>query len=522
MTRRDLIALFMLGLLLSGVIASYQTLPGYMDADYYFAGGIQLATGKGFTEPYIWNYLADPQALPVPSHTYWMPLASIVSAIGMWLTSSTSYAAGRFPFILLSACIPALTAILAFNLTSTRRIAWTAGLLAVFSCYYAPFLPAVDNYGLYMLLGTLFFLWLPRTQPWTPLLLGMLAGLMTLSRSDGLLWLGLAGLAVLAKSEYRFFGEFKPWLRQILLAGTATVGGYCLIMGVWHLRAWTLFQSFLTPGGGKLLWLQNYRETFIYPASALTRDSFLQAGWTVAVQNRLEALSANLSTAFFAQGSLFLVPFILAGLWHYRADLRVKFGAFAWMLLLVVMSFVFPFAGMHGSFHHAGAALQPLLWILAAVGMDLLLGALQRRGQFTDQFAPFIFQGMLVVFALGFTVFLVNTRVVANGWAQDDVIYGEVEAMLQDNGISPMDVVIVPNPPGYYVRTRRSAIRLPAGDETSLLAVSEKFQAWYLILEKSRDLGPLQPLYDVPQSRGPFRYLGTTANARLYEIVKRP
>ena len=82
MNWRHYLVLFVIGLAVPFAVSRYQSLPGYMDADYYFAGGIQLATGKGFTEPYIWNYLSDPQTLPTPSHTYWMPLASIVSAIG--------------------------------------------------------------------------------------------------------------------------------------------------------------------------------------------------------------------------------------------------------------------------------------------------------------------------------------------------------------------------------------------------------------------------------------------------------
>ena len=120
---------------------AFRTLPGYMDADYYFAGGIQLANGKGFTEPYIWNYLSDPQQLPNPSHTYWMPLASIVSALGMWLTGQASYAAGRLPFILLSACVPLLTATLAFEVTRKPILAVVSGLLihflALLCAFYA-------------------------------------------------------------------------------------------------------------------------------------------------------------------------------------------------------------------------------------------------------------------------------------------------------------------------------------------------------------------------------------------------
>jgi hypothetical protein len=170
-----------------------------MDADYYFAGGIQLAQGKGFTEPYVWNYLSDPQGVPNPSHTYWMPLASIVSAVGMWIAGLTTYAAGRAPFILLSACVPLLTATLAFSISRQTGLAMISGLLSIFSMYYAPFMPVPDNYGLYMMFGASFLLFAPRTEKWIPLALGALAGLLTLARSDGLLWLGLAGLTVMLK-----------------------------------------------------------------------------------------------------------------------------------------------------------------------------------------------------------------------------------------------------------------------------------------------------------------------------------
>jgi hypothetical protein len=77
MNWRQYLILFVIGLILPFAISRFQHLPGYMDADYYFAGGLELAKGNGFTQPYLWNYLDDPQGLPHPSHTYWMPLASI-------------------------------------------------------------------------------------------------------------------------------------------------------------------------------------------------------------------------------------------------------------------------------------------------------------------------------------------------------------------------------------------------------------------------------------------------------------
>jgi len=521
MNWRHYLVLFAIGLAVPFAVSRYQTLPGYMDADYYFAGGIQLATGKGFTEPYIWNYLSDPQKLPTPSHTYWMPLASIVSAIGMWLTSQTSYAAGRLSFIILSACVPLLTATLAFDLVKNQWIALVAGLLACFSLFYAPFMPVPDNYAIFMLLGGAFLLFAPKKQKWIPVLLGGLAGLMTLARSDGLLWLGLAGLTVMWKSATKENGEknsFKQWLALIMPSGMLVLLGYFIIMGPWHYRTWTLFKSFLTPGGGKLLWLQSYAETFIYPATKLTMESFLQTGWNIAWQNRLDAFNSNLNTAIFAQGGLFLLPLILIGVWQLRNDLRTKIAVTGWIITFIVMTVVFPFAGSRGSFHHAGAAMQPLWWVAAPVGVDAVIVWARRHNQLTDKYAPYVFQSLLIIIAILFTAYLVNTRVVSTGWAKDDVIYASVEAKLQEQGISPMDVVIVPNPPGYFVRTGRSAIRLPLGDEFTVLDVAKKFHAGYLIIEKSDTLGALQDLYDNPQQNLDFAYLGEVDGARLFRI----
>src|SRR5688500_672630 len=283
MNWRHYLILFIIGLSVPFAVSRFQTLPGYMDADYYFAGGVQLVNGKGFTEPYIWNYLSNPQGLPHPSHTYWMPLASIVSAIGMWLTGQSTYAAGRAAFILLSACVPLLTAALAFDISRQTRLAIVSGLLSIFSLYYTPFMPVPDNYALYMLFGGTFLLLAPRQQKWIPIALGALAGLLTLARSDGLLWLGLAGLSVMWKNPLSLRSTpVGGWERagvkvsNIILAVLLALLGYLLIMGPWHLRNMNHYGSFMTPGGGRLLWLENYNQTFIYPPENLTREGFLE------------------------------------------------------------------------------------------------------------------------------------------------------------------------------------------------------------------------------------------------------
>jgi hypothetical protein len=372
-----------------------------------------------------------------------------------------------------------------------------------------------------MLLGAAFLLLVSRHGTWVPFALGAFAGLMTLARSDGLLWLGLAGLSVIwnvASAEDAAQKTDGQRLARLIRSGLLILVGYLLVMGFWHARNLIMFGSALTPGGGRLLWLQNYNQTFINPPEAHTRESFLQAGWDAALQSRVRALSANASNAFGAQGAIFLFPLIVVGLWQLRGQQRTRLAVTGWLLLFFVMTFVFPFAGARGSFFHAGAAFQPYWWVAAPVGLDALLAKLRARGQFADEHAPYFLQGVLVLLAVLMTAYLVNFRVIASGWAQDDVIYPAVETALLDNGIQPGDVVIVRNPPGYYIASGRPSVSLPFGDEQTILAVAQRYGARYLVLEEGGTFDSIQDLYDDPHGHPSFHFLGEVNGAKLYSI----
>ncbi len=526
MTRRVLLILFLIGLVVPIAIACFQSLPGYMDADYYFGGGIQLASGKGFTEPYLWNYLSDPAGLPTPSHAYWMPLASIVAALGMWLTGQTTFTAARLGFILLAALVPPLTALLAFRLTANRTLSLLSGLLACFPIYYAPFLPVTDNYAIYMVLGAVYFLLLSSlatSSKHSFLLffgLGILSALFSLARSDGLLWLGISLLIVLwqANRLSPFKSSFLHFTFYVFRFSLFVFLGFLLLMSPWYARNLSTFGTLMAPGGSRALWLTNYNDTFAYPASQLTMQSWLASGWTSILQARLGALKLNLLNAFAAQGGIFLLPFILIGLWKLRNDLRVRVAALAWVLLLLVMTIVFPFAGARGAFFHAGAALQPLWWIMAPLGLDVVVRFIRSRGMF-DERAFAIFGGALVGMSVLMTTVIFVIRV-APGWAREDGPYVGVEKFLVQQGAPKDAIVIVRNPPGYNIVSGRPAIALPVGGLPAILAVAGRFQARYLVLEPEGTSGDLQVLYDQPNSNPSFHYLGATDGNRIYEILR--
>jgi len=475
MTWRNYILLALLGLILAILVAAFQSAPGYMDADYYYSGGLQLAQGHGFTEPYLWNYLDDPVGLPHPSFAYWMPLASLLAAAGAALFGPDSWLAARIGFLLVAASIPPLTAALAWSFSHRRDLALVSGLLAVFSAFYLPYLQVTDTFGLYMLLGGIFFLLLSgigssaksRSFFIMFLFLGLVAGLMHLTRADGLLWLLVALIAV--------FGR-------------------------------------------------------------LTFSTWWQAGLASILKARLWALGINLERTLAEQGEIFLLPLIGIGLWHLRRDRRIQLAGLAWLLTLAMMTVVFPFAGARGGFFHSGAAVQPVWWALAPIGLDRVIEWGRRKRGWDAKQAGMIFRPALVVLAvlLSASIFwgkiIGSNRVEVSGssapssaavplaplWSQENIAYEQVAAFLVKMGASASDIVMVANPPGFHLASGNPAIAVPDGDTSTLLEVAERYNAIYLVLEAGSVPSGLLPVYDAGAAQTGLAYLGEVAGARIF------
>jgi hypothetical protein len=184
------LVLYLAGLAVFGTAAALIPAPGYMDAEYYFATAGQLARGNGFVEPFLWNYLSAPPALPAPSHTYWQPLASLLSAASMAGLGAT-FRAAQIPGVLFAAAIPLLAARTAISLAIGRRQAWLAGVLGLLPGFFTPYLVTTDTFALFAVIGGLLF-WqvgevVSRPSTWRWAALGALVALVSLARADGLL-----------------------------------------------------------------------------------------------------------------------------------------------------------------------------------------------------------------------------------------------------------------------------------------------------------------------------------------------
>lgn len=516
--RSDCVILLIIGLLVALGVAALQRVPGYIDADYYFAVGKQLASGHGFTQPFLWNYLSQPQGLPYSSNSYWNPLAAIIAAGGMALTGKLSFSSARIGFILMTALSPVVIAILAQRITKRRSLALVAGFLAIFSGYYMPFIVTTDNYSIYMLVGGIFFLILDRFTLPKSFLLGLVAGILNLARADGLLWFPLTIVAALVPTLQNYQVS-KLW-KKILFSVASIVmvfAGYLLIMGGWYFRNLTVFGSAIPPGSGYVLWMTSYNQLFSFTPSIYSFQSWFASGLQAAIQVRLSALWQNLSTALFAEGMIFLVPLIVTGVWKNRKSWFVQVGVMGWLIMWLAESMLFPFASVRGGFFHAGTAFQPLWFVLAPIGLDMLLLRRPWKNRLVkdlSRMSPFILLGIMLLFS----GMLVQLRVVETGWNEGEFLYQKVEQFLEKNGASVNSVVVVRNPPAYFIMTGRQAIVVPFGDVQMLLDAAEKYNARYVILENIKGAGPVYDLYEHPQNYPEFSTMGVLGDTHILAI----
>jgi hypothetical protein len=492
MSWRRWLVLVALGTVAAAGAGWWVRVPGYMDADYYDATARQLAEGAGFREPFLWNYLDDPQGLPHPSHLYWMPLTSVVASAGMVLFGA-GFRAAQVPFLLLTALIPSLTAALCLRLSSEPRHAWLAGWLAAFSGFLFPFFATTDTFVVYAVLGAL-ALWVmaegcarPSAGRW--LAAGALVGLCHLTRADGLLMWIPAFLAIGRSGR-------RPW-SGLLWAAL----GYLVVMTPWLARNFAVSGSLLSPGGGRTLWLLNYDELFSYPASVLTPERWWRAGVGAILSARLDALWANLRSLILVNGLVFLGPLMAAGGWHLRHHPLVRLSTVYLLSLLAAMTVVFPFAGSHGGFFHSSTALMPVLWVLAPSGLETLVtwGGRNRGWDPSQAFRVFSVAGVAIAAAL--TGGLLWNRVIGDipaepVWEASQIDYAEVGQRLLEVDASP-GVVAVNNPPGFYLSTGLQAVVIPDGSPEALRRVVERYEVGWVILDSNRPAG-LAELYETP------------------------
>jgi hypothetical protein len=199
--RRDLLILGGVALIVGTVLAALLQNPGYTDAFYYFNAGQRLAQGRGLTDAALWTYIGTDNVqggLPVPSHLYWMPLPSLIAALGMAISTPT-FDGAQIPYVLLYAALVIIGYIAGYRINGTRAAAWFSALLVLFSGYYIRFWTTTSTFTPYGVFGAAALLAMGFGRRDWRLYAGGGAciGLAHLTRADGVLLLPILILIAL-------------------------------------------------------------------------------------------------------------------------------------------------------------------------------------------------------------------------------------------------------------------------------------------------------------------------------------
>jgi hypothetical protein len=493
--KRDWLWIALIGLLMQGFWALQMAHPSYMDAYYYTTNGQRLADGYGFTEEVIWQYLDDPAGLPTPSHSYWMPLPSLLAAAGYAVADN--FRAAQAPFWLLAGLLPLLTYVISLQFTQVRWQVWVACLLTAVGGYYSRFFNQPTTFTPFAWAGSACLLFLAwghvRQQGRWWLLAGLMAGAAHLTRADGVLFLLVGGLMWLfsLRDWYRNRPMTPLPIAQLLLL----ILGYLLVMGWWFAHNMQVFGRPLPTAGAQTIFLTQYNEIFAY-GRHFDLQHLLAAGWPALLKSRLQGVNLAGQTFIAVSTLLFLFPFIFWAWikWGRQADKWLMLRPFTWYTigLFAAMSLVFTWPGQRGGLLHSSAAIWPWMTVLAAGGIDIAVDfAAARLPHWQPQRAKKIFSGMFLGLALVISVGTLSTPEDI-----DPEIVRQIGAALPETA-----VVISGNAPGFYYYTGRPSLGVPYEPPEVLLKLAARYGSAYLVLDEAYPLS-LESVYEEEEVPG--------------------
>ncbi|MBK7894640.1 MAG: glycosyltransferase family 39 protein [Anaerolineaceae bacterium] len=513
--RTDWLWLALIGLLFQAIWAVQMPTPTYMDAYYYTTNGQRLAAGDGFTELVIWQYLDDPAGLPTPSHSYWMPLTSILAAAGYSL--GNGFWAAQLPFWLLAGLLPLLAYWIALQFFSERWQVWTAVLLTLSGGFYTRFLNQPSTFVPFAWAGGLCLLFLAFTQqrpaPKWWFLAGFTAGLAHLTRADGALLLVVAGFVWLKEiRDWRLEIE-KRSLISNLQSPILLLIGYLLVMTPWFIRNWRVWERPLPTSGTQTIFLTTYDDLFAYGRS-FNLAHYLEWGWGNILQSKLDGVLLAGGTFVAVCGVVFLTPLIVWGWWNWwqDAEKREFLRPMSWYagLLFAAMSLIFTLPGGRGGLLHSSVALWPWLMVLATAGLGYAVAWIATKlPHWEPQKAQPRFAALFVVVAFAISATLFYARADSTLEAE---VYGEVGQMVGETA-----VLMAGNAPGVYYHTGLPALSIPNEPVVVLQAAAARYGVTHLLLDADHPQ-PLNDLYAQQANQPGFTLLFARDGYQLYAV----
>jgi hypothetical protein len=366
--------------------------PGYTDSFYYVDVARSLASGHGFSVDFVWVFaeiggkLPANAVLPIPSNGHWMPLASLVQVPFIWLLGPTSFASA-LPFALAGSLAAPIAWAIAREAGAGGRVAVGAGILTAIPALATPFMAQPDNFGLFEPLVAA-ALWMAarglKGKPRSFALAGLLVGVATLARNDGVLVGAAVGLAFVWDRWHAWRGRGARTPAIPVWAAVACAGLFLVVVAPWVARQLEVFGT-LSPStaSGKVLFLRDMSEWNSITSPA-TLDHLLGQGLGPLIASRVSGFLSAVTIFAVLVGGILLAPFMVLGAWRRRRSR--EFGPY-----LTYGAILFAFSGLvsavhvpGGTFIHSAIALAPQGYVLALEGVAAVVAWVAARRRSWD------------------------------------------------------------------------------------------------------------------------------------------
>jgi hypothetical protein len=496
-------ALYGLAFVVRALLFALHPNAAYPDSYYYVDVARSLQAGRGFNIDFIWSFVdvggripANP-TLPIPSNAHWMPLASIVQLPTMWLLGPTPLASA-IPFLLLGALAAPLTWFVAREFGASDRVALAAAVAVAIPAAAAIYMSQPDNFSLYQPLG-LAALWLAarglRGHRVSFALAGLMVGLATLARNDGVLIGAAVGLAF-------FWDRWRSWRSKggrppniPWRYAFACAGLFAIVMAPWYLRQLAVFGSFSPSStSGRLLLIANYDQL-----NSVTSDTslgaFLGQGIGPLLTSRVLGLVSAIEIYSVLACSVLLVPFVVVGAWARRRS--IDFGPFFiyFALLFAASALLFAVHVPYGTFLHSAVALVPFTFILGMEGVVIVVTwvARHRRGWEEGRAARMFLVAAVATVILNAGAFAV---LVSTSWnSERDGIVAAGQA-IDAAGARSSDLVMSADPAGIEYYTGRGGVMTPEDSLDVIHHVADVYGVRWLVLQRSQIVAAMAPVLE--------------------------
>ncbi len=506
---RTPVGLFFLALVVRAVLVAMYPDPAYPDSYYYVDVARAIAAGHGLSIDFVWifaevgNRLPDPAVLPIPSNAHWLPLASFLQAPFVSLLGPTALA-NALPGVLIGSLAAPLTWAIARDAGARPIVGAAAGVISAIPGAATVFMAQPENFAiLHPLVAAT--LWLTarglKGDGRSFAIAGLLAGLATLARNDGVLLAGAIGLVWAADRlrAWRAHRGSRAWSHVddrapiSIAAGVAALALFLLVMGPWWLRQLAVFGSISpTSASGVALWITDIAQWNSITADP-SLERFLAQGWGPILGSRIDGLTAALGNFAVFITSLVLLPFLVVGAIS-RRHAR-DFGP--WFVYTFVAfggaTFLYPLHVPGGAFIHTAIGLAPHAAILALEGVLLIVGWLAgRRRNWQEGTAGSVF--VWGVTALALTAAVIFTRPVHAGWDAARQPRIDLAAELARLNVPPEERLLTIDAAGFKYWTGRGGVVTPDDPIEVIESVARAYRTRWLVVERSDAARALAPV----------------------------